>query len=67
MEATLLDPNSRWEASMMRDIEARAQQIEADAIVGDMIQRAKQHSIETPYLDVAYSHLQAYGLQRAAS
>lgn len=67
LEGSLLDPDSAWAASMMRDIGVGAQQIEADAIVGDMIQRARQHSIGTPYLDVAYSHLQAYGLQRTAS
>lgn len=67
LESSLLDPDSAWAASMMRDIDIGAQQIEAGAIVGDMIQRAKQHSIDTPYLDVAYSHLQAYGLQRTAS
>uniref|UniRef100_E1T9P4 2-dehydropantoate 2-reductase n=1 Tax=Burkholderia sp. (strain CCGE1003) TaxID=640512 RepID=E1T9P4_BURSG len=67
IEGSLLDPNSTWAASMMRDIESGARQVEADAIVGDMIERARQHSISTPYLDVAYSHLQAYALQRAAS
>lgn len=67
LEGSLLDPNSTWAASMMRDIDVGARQIEADAIVGDMIQRARQHSIDAPYLDVAYSHLQAYGLQRTAS
>lgn len=67
IEAMLLDKNSKWAASMMRDIEAGAAQIESDAIVGDMIQRARQYSIETPHLDLAYSNLQAYALQRSSS
>ena len=66
IEASLLDPRSTWAASMMRDIESGTRQIEADAIVGDMIRRAKPHAIETPYLDIAYSHLQAYDFQRGA-
>ena len=67
IEAMLLDKNSKWAASMMRDIEAGAARIESDAIVGDMIQRARKYSIETPYLDIAYSNLQAYTLQLASS
>ncbi|GAB7538236.1 ketopantoate reductase family protein [Burkholderia sp. 3C] len=59
----LLDPDSTWAASMMRDIARRAPRIESDAIVGDMIARAARHRIETPYLRTAFAHLQTYALQ----
>lgn len=58
----LLDPDSTWAASMMRDIARRSPRIESDAIVGDMIARAARHQIATPYLRVAYAHLQTYVL-----
>lgn len=63
---SLLDINSRWAASMMRDIGANAPRIEADAIVGDMIRRGKRYGIDTPFLVIAYTHLQAYQAQRSA-
>jgi 2-dehydropantoate 2-reductase len=49
---------------MRRDIE-RGARIEADHIVGDLISRGREHAVETPLLDIAYIHLQAYqnGLQ----
>lgn len=60
MGAALLDPASNWAASMMRDIDAKASRIEADAVVGDMIRRGHQAGLHTPLLEVAYAHLQAY-------
>ncbi len=51
-------------SSMLRDIENGAE-IEADQIVGDLIGRGDRHSIETPMLDLAYCHLQAYMAGRA--
>jgi 2-dehydropantoate 2-reductase len=64
---TLLDPNSKWAASMMRDIAANAPRIEADAILGDMIRRGKQYAVDTPLLKVAYTHLQAYQVRHLSS
>lgn len=55
----LTDRYSGYTASMLRDIE-RGGPTEADHILGDMIRRADTHGIQTPFLKLAYSHLQAY-------
>ncbi|CDF34485.1 unnamed protein product [Chondrus crispus] len=60
----LFEQGSPFTASMLRDIKADSP-TEADHIIGDMIKRARRHSIATPLLDVAYSHLQVYEAQRA--
>lgn len=64
--ATLLDSGSTWAASMMRDIDAGAPRIEADAIVGDMIQRGRRLNVSTRLLEFAYVHLQTYEQRRNA-
>lgn len=46
-------------SSMLRDIENGAE-IEADQIIGDLVRRGDRHEIDTPLLDLAYCHLQAY-------
>lgn len=46
-------------SSMLRDIQNDAE-VEADHIVGDLIARADRAGIDTPMLDIAYCHLQAY-------
>jgi 2-dehydropantoate 2-reductase len=60
IRARLLDPQSTWAASMMRDIASSAPRVEADAIVGDLLVRAKRHKIDLPLARVAYCHLQVY-------
>jgi 2-dehydropantoate 2-reductase len=65
LEARLLDASSGWAASMMRDIGHGARQIEADAIVGDMIHRAERHGLAVPLVRAAYCHLQVYTRQQA--
>jgi 2-dehydropantoate 2-reductase len=55
----LCDPSSSFSASMLRDIQ-RGGSIEADQIVGDLIRRGRDRGIQTPLLDTAYVHLQAY-------
>lgn len=65
LEARLLDRQSTWAASMMRDIAQDAPRIEAHAIVGDLLERAERHGVDTPLLSVAYCHLQVYESQRA--
>jgi hypothetical protein len=57
-------PKCAWADPMMRDMESGARQIKADAIVGDTIQRAKPEVMQAPYVNVAYSHVQAYEFQR---
>lgn len=57
-------PGSTLAASMLRDIERRAA-IEADHIVGDLIQRGEAKACGCPLLKIAYAHLKAYEARRA--
>ncbi len=52
-------------SSMLRDIQNDAE-VEADHIVGDLIARGDKAGIDTPMLDMAYCHLQAYVAVRKA-
>lgn len=65
LETRLLDRRSTWAASMMRDIAQEAPRIEAYAIVGNLLERAEQHHIDTPVLRIAHCHLQVYESQKA--
>jgi 2-dehydropantoate 2-reductase len=60
----LTQRGSKIAASMLRDIE-RGGPTEADHIVGDLIARGRRPDVAMPLLEIAYSHLQAYELQRA--
>ena len=55
---------SPFTASMLRDIEGRAE-IECEHLQGDMIRRAEALGVPTPLLVMAYCHLQAYRNRRA--
>jgi 2-dehydropantoate 2-reductase len=57
-------PGSPMTASMFRDIEQGAR-IEADHIVGDLLQRGRDHGLQSPLLGVAYAHLKTYEARRA--
>ena len=59
----LITADSPLAASMLRDVQAHAA-IEADQIVGDLLQRAAATRQSTPLLSVAYTHLKAYEAQR---
>jgi 2-dehydropantoate 2-reductase len=61
----LTDPAGEWSASMMRDMEA-GNRVEADHIVGWMLERARKHGIDDAVLSMAYTHLKAYEARRAA-
>jgi len=61
----LTDPKGNWSASMLRDLEAGGQ-VEADHIVGFMLERARRHGIEATVLALAYTHLKAYEARKAA-
>jgi 2-dehydropantoate 2-reductase len=50
-------------ASMLRDIE-RGAPIEADHVVGNLLQRAKNDANSYPLLRIAYAHLKAYEARR---
>jgi 2-dehydropantoate 2-reductase len=52
-------------ASMRQDLEA-GRRTEADAILGDMLRRARDFGIDTPLLRAAYCHLQVHENRLAA-
>lgn len=60
----LTDPNGEWSASMMRDMEA-GRPVEADHIIGWMLEKARRHGVATPLLAMAYTHLKTYETRRA--
>ena len=53
-------------ASMMRDLEGGGP-VEADHIVGFMLQKAREFGIDDTMLSVAYTHLKAYENRRAGN
>jgi 2-dehydropantoate 2-reductase len=50
---------------MLRDLEGGGQ-VEADHIVGWMLERARRHGIDDTILALAYTHLKAYERRRDA-
>ena len=60
---SLTESGSTLTASMLRDIQ-RGGPIEADHIVGDMIERAGGQRGSIPLLHIAYAHLKAYEANR---
>ena len=50
---------------MLRDLEGGGQ-VEADHIVGWMLERARKHGIDDTMLSMAYTHLKTYENRRAA-
>lgn len=65
LRGILNDRDSALVASMMRDVEG-GRPTEGEHILGDLVARAEQGKVEVPRLRLAYSHLQAYELRRAA-
>ncbi|MQP76154.1 2-dehydropantoate 2-reductase [Stenotrophomonas sp. MYb238] len=63
--SALTRAGSPIKASMLRDLEA-GQRVEAEHIVGDMLERAQAAGQAAPLLRAAYCHLQAYEAQRGA-
>ena len=62
----LTDPSGLWSASMLRDLEAGGK-VEADPIVGWMLDRARKHGVDDTILSMAYTHLKAYEARREAN
>jgi 2-dehydropantoate 2-reductase len=62
----LTDPDGLWSASMLRDLEGGGQ-VEADHIVGWMLQKARAHRIDDTLLSLAYTHLKTYEARRDAA
>jgi len=65
VQAMLTEPGSINSASMRQDLEA-GRRTEADAVVGDMLNRARAFGIATPMLRAAYCHLQVHENRLAA-
>lgn len=65
VQAMLTERGSINSASMRQDLEA-GRRTEADAIVGDMLRRARGFGIDTPMLRAAYCHLQVHENRLAA-
>lgn len=61
--AMLTQAGSTLTASMLRDIEQRSP-IEADHIVGDLLNRGEKHALAAPLLRTAYVHLKSYEARR---
>jgi len=59
----LTTPGSTFAASMLRDIE-RGAPIEADHIIGDLLQRGTGEGRDYPLLRIAHGHLKAYEARR---
>lgn len=60
----LTDPSGQWSASMMRDMES-GRPVEADHVIGWMLQKARAHDVEAPLLTMAYTHLKTYERRRS--
>jgi 2-dehydropantoate 2-reductase len=65
MRKRLTDPEALWSASMLRDLEGGGQ-VEADHVVGWMLERARKHGVDATMLSLAYTHLKAYEARRDA-
>ena len=61
----LMDPEGLWSASMLRDLEGGGS-VEADHIVGWMLERARKHGVDDTLLSLAYTHLKTYENRRDA-
>jgi len=59
------DPGGVWSSSMHHDLEAGGS-IEADHIIGWMLDKAREHRIDDTVLSLAYTHVKAYEARRAA-
>jgi 2-dehydropantoate 2-reductase len=59
----LTDPEGLWSASMLRDMEGGGP-VEADHIVGWMLQRLRHHQLDDTVMAMAYTHLKTYEARR---
>ncbi len=60
----LTDPAGEWSASMMRDMEA-GRPVEADHVIGFMLEKARTHGLDDQLMAMAYTHLKTYERRRA--
>jgi 2-dehydropantoate 2-reductase len=61
----LTNPAGTWSTSMLHDLEGGGS-IEADHIVGWMLDKAREHGVDDAILSLAYTHLKAYEARKAA-
>ena len=61
----LTNPAGTWSTSMLRDLEAGGS-IEADHVVGWMLDKARKHGVDDTILSLAYTHLKAFEARKAA-
>ena len=61
---TLINPASTLRGSMLHDLESGAP-VEADHIIGWMLAKAREHSVDDTVLSLAYTALKAYEARRA--
>ena len=62
----LTDPAGPWSASMLRDMESGGR-VEADHVVGWMLDRARRHGVDDTLLSLAFTHLKAFEARRDAN
>lgn len=62
----LTDPAGPWSASMLRDLE-NGGRVEADHILGWMLDRARRHGVDDTLLSLAFTHLKAFEARRDAN
>jgi 2-dehydropantoate 2-reductase len=62
----LLEPGSSLTASMYRDLQKGAR-VEADHILGDLLERGRKHGVEAPLVRAAYAQLSVYSTGLAAA
>ena len=62
----LTDPSGLWSASMLRDLESGGR-VEADHIVGWMLDLARRHGVDDTLLSLAFTHLKAFEARRDAN
>jgi 2-dehydropantoate 2-reductase len=59
----LTAPGSPLTSSMYRDL-AAGNDVEADQIIGDLLERGRSSGLQTPLLAAAYTHLCVYRSRR---
>jgi 2-dehydropantoate 2-reductase len=64
-DSVLNSSDSTLTASMLRDLEA-GNDVEADHIVGYMLNKAREHGLDDSIINVAYTHLKAYQNRHAS-
>jgi len=66
-ESTRLSlPGSLFTASMLRDLEDGSP-VEAQQILGDLLEHGREHKLATPILEIAFTHVRCYEERRRRS